>query len=92
LEFYSGALLIDTYSAIATYPSAKNSPLSEVFTFSPVADVDRIDLIVTSSLGGLSVIQLREVGFTGTTAVPEPSTGILLGLGLIGLTARKASR
>ena len=82
LDFFdSGDSLISSFSDAA--------PVSQVaattFTFGAVANVSRVDLVVLNSHPGFNRIEIREVTFNGTSAVPIPAAVWLFGSGLIGL-------
>ena len=81
LEFY------DTTDTLLSTSTTFQGPLGQfdpqIYNFSPVNDVSRVDLVVLSSnVGVFTRIEIREVGFN---AVPIPAAVWLFGSGLLGL-------
>jgi len=83
LVFRNSSSVLGTFTDTASMVlSTAATPQGEIFAFTAVPGVEFVDLRVLDSYG-LNTTQFREVRFT---AVPEPTMGLLLGLGLAGLT------
>jgi large repetitive protein len=77
-------------AAFAQVTGATSLP-PEIFSFTAVT-ATHFRFIVGSNWGDTAQTGFAEVGFNGTSAVPEPATMLLLGSGLVGLASRVRRR
>ncbi len=93
LMFFDGAGALIPLGFSANFSAPVGQTVSEEFIFGEVVPgVGRVDLVVLNSHPGtFNQIEIREVAFTGTV-IPEPSTALLMGLGLTGLAAKGRRR
>ena len=81
----------NTGQATSSAPGGIFSPTSVVLTFASFSgsidftDVESISLGLSATFPATDV----QIGFIESTSVPEPSTALLLTLGLVGLAARR---
>lgn len=90
LTFLNNGITVGVFSGTAP-GGFNNNP--DVFNFSPTSAVNAVNLNVISNHVGFASTapngtQVREISFVGT-AVPEPSSAILLGVGGFGLLMRR---
>lgn len=78
--------LVGGPSTFAQVPGAVNLP-PEIFSFTAVT-ATHFRFIVGSNWGDTAQTGFAEVGFNGTSPVPEPATMLLLGSGLVGLASK----
>lgn len=93
LRFYDAADALISTSSTYLGPVGQLAPQTYTFA-SAVAGVDKVELDVLSShIGVVNHIEIREIAFNGGPAapVPEPGTWAMLaaGLGLLGFAARR---
>ena len=77
-------------SSFAQVPGSLNLP-PEIFSFTAVT-ATHFRFVVGSNWGDTAETGFAEVGFNGTSPVPEPATMLLLGSGLVGLASKVRRR
>ncbi|MBC8233125.1 PEP-CTERM sorting domain-containing protein [bacterium] len=87
LDFFSGGSLVGTTGTLASPPADGSAPINvEAYSIS-ASNIDRFDLVWLSAYG--SNVSIDEVALEATPAstapIPEPTTIVLMGFGILGL-------
>jgi len=95
IEFSAGGIG-GVFGNATSITLAADTGASQTFTFAPVT-ANAIRFTVTDNYfgllgGGGDRVGLAEVKFSGQSLIPEPSTMLLLGMGLVGLATRRRRR
>ena len=87
LDFFNAALALQGSSPEFLAPQGQLAPAT--YSFASESAVRRVNLVVLDSNAsplGINRIEIREVGFlTAVSAIPEPSSAAMVGLGLFGV-------